>query len=105
MHSLISTHHISVQHTEMEAEGRDKLDKRGYVYQCRGCNKYEGERRYVEAHYFKSHTALDVVPFYCSLCHFMGKTEREVIRQTPQVGGGKPKTARERTWGDENISS
>ena len=53
MHSLISTHHISVQHTEMEAESRDKLDKRGYVYQCRGCNKYEGERRYVEAHYFK----------------------------------------------------
>ena len=47
----------------MEAEGRDKLDKRGYVYQCRGCNKYEGERRYDEAHYFKYHTALDAVPF------------------------------------------
>jgi hypothetical protein len=26
----------------------------------------------VEAHYFKYHTALDKVPYYCSLCHFIG---------------------------------
>ena len=42
-----------------------------------GIDKYEGERRYVEAHYFKYHKALDAVPFYCRLCHSMSKTERE----------------------------
>lgn len=63
-------------------EGRGKNDKRGFAYQCQGCHKYEGEKRYVEAHYYKYHAALDTVPFYCSLCHFMGKTEREVLRHT-----------------------
>jgi hypothetical protein len=65
----------------MDSESsRDKLEKRGFAYGCLGCKKYVGERRYVKAHYFKYHTALDKVPFYCSVCHFMGKTERELSR-------------------------
>ncbi|KAK3103074.1 hypothetical protein FSP39_016264 [Pinctada imbricata] len=70
---------------------RDKIEKRGHAYRCLGCNKYEGEKRYVEAHYYKYHAALDSVPFYCSLCHFMGKTLRELEKH---VKGYKPhKTA------------
>lgn len=68
-------------------EGRGKNEKRGFAYQCQGCHKYEGETRYVEAHYYKYHAALDSVPFYCSLCYFMGKTEREVLRH---IKGHRP---------------
>ena len=59
---------------------RDKIEKRGFAYRCAKCKNYEGERRYVEAHYYKYHTTLDSVPYYCSLCHFMGKTERELLK-------------------------
>ena len=44
---------------DQPTEARDKLEKRGYVYRCQGCQQYEGEKRYVEAHYMKYHTSLD----------------------------------------------
>ena len=76
-----------VFHYGSATETRDKLEKRGYVYRCQGCQQYEGEKRYVEAHYMKYHTSLDAVPFYCSLCHFMGKTEKELVKH---VRGYRP---------------
>jgi hypothetical protein len=68
---------LFIQASDMDGENRDKLEKRGFTYQCLGCDEYWGERGYVEAHYYKYHTISDNVPYYCSLCHFMGERERE----------------------------
>ena len=73
---------------------KEKISKRGYAYRCRKCHIFKGEKRYVETHIYKFHVALDEVPYYCSLCHFMAKTEKEVTKHTR---GYKPhKQAEER---------
>lgn len=41
--------------------------------------EFEGEKCYVEVYYYKYYVVLDLVLFYCSLCYFMGKIEREVF--------------------------
>jgi hypothetical protein len=58
-----------------------KLAKRGYAYECIKCEeKFRGEKRRVRAHVYKYHLALDEVPFYCSLCHYMTDCERDIVR-------------------------
>lgn len=69
-------------------EMKAKLAKRGYAYECVKCgSKFRGEKRRVRAHVYKYHLALDEVPFYCSLCHYMTENERDIARH---VKGYKP---------------
>lgn len=44
-------------------KGRYKNKMKVYAYRYQGCQEYEGEKRYVEAHYYKYHPALKTVPF------------------------------------------
>ena len=71
----------------MDEATSSKIANRGYAYECVKCGVYRGEKRYVEAHIFKYHLALDQVPFYCSLCHYMTKTEKDLQKH---VKGYKP---------------
>lgn len=37
------------------AMSNEKIDKRGYAYECLVCKQYKVEKRYVEAHIYKKH--------------------------------------------------
>ena len=81
----------------MDSRLKEKMSKRGYAYRCPKCDVFKGEKRYVKAHIYKYHVALDV-PFYCSLCHFIAKTEREVTKHTK---GYKPHKEAEKRLREE----
>lgn len=58
----------------------EKIDKRGYAYECLVCKQYKVEKRNEEAHIYKKHLHPTGVPFYCKLCNFMTRTERNLLR-------------------------
>ena len=65
----------------------EKVDKRGYAYECLQYGRYQVERRYVEAHIYKVHLSPSEVPFYCSMCNFISRTEKDLNRH---MKGYKP---------------
>ena len=55
------------------------LAKRGMAYQCILC-EYKGEKRYVESHAMKAHMMKEQAPFYCNLCGFKARTEKDLLK-------------------------
>ena len=81
---LSSTYHNHCFIVVMDSE---KVDKRGYAYECLQYGRYQVERRYVEAHIYKVHLSPSEVPFYCSMCNFISRTEKDLNRH---MKGYKP---------------
>ena len=97
MHSLISTHYISVTHKEWKLKAEinltreDTFDNVGDVINMT-------EKDIMSRHIILNRTQQWMTYLSFAACAILwARQRREVIRQTSQNGGGKPKTAREGT--------